>query len=190
MTSWIITHQAPLSVEFFRQEYWSGLPKPSSRGSSRPRDRTCVSCISCIDRWILYHCASREAPRFMFFWLYSGELPRMETGPALPYHSKEDGCLPPLSHQVLTTSPCVGHCPCPIFAKKDTEFQSDSVTYLMIPAAESSAHMFLLQCAAYLDFPKDYSSGPQMFQKVNFLSVYLSWEMKGKDPSVTSGLRA
>ena len=28
---------------------------PSSRGSSQPRDRTHVSCISCIGRWILYH---------------------------------------------------------------------------------------------------------------------------------------
>ena len=55
------------------------------------------------------------------------------------------------------------------------------MTYSMTPAAESRARMFPLQCAAYLDFPKDYSSGPQMFQKVNFLSVYLSWEMKGKD---------
>ena len=24
-----IAHQAPLSMEFFRQEYWSGLPLPS-----------------------------------------------------------------------------------------------------------------------------------------------------------------
>ena len=31
----------------------------SSRGSSRPRDRTHVSCIG---RWILYLCANREAP--------------------------------------------------------------------------------------------------------------------------------
>ena len=29
----------------------------SSRGSSWPRDRTCLSCISCIGRQILYHCA-------------------------------------------------------------------------------------------------------------------------------------
>ena len=28
---------------------------PFSRGSSQPRDRTCVSYISCIGRWILYH---------------------------------------------------------------------------------------------------------------------------------------
>ena len=34
-----------------------------SRGSSRPRDGTCVSCISCIGRWILYHWAMREASK-------------------------------------------------------------------------------------------------------------------------------
>ena len=33
----------------------------SSRGSSPPRDRTCVSCISCVSMWILYHWAHWEA---------------------------------------------------------------------------------------------------------------------------------
>ena len=28
-TPWTVTHQAPLSMEFSRQEYWSGLPFPS-----------------------------------------------------------------------------------------------------------------------------------------------------------------
>ena len=28
---------------------------PSSRGSSQPRDQTCVSYISCTGRWVLYH---------------------------------------------------------------------------------------------------------------------------------------
>ena len=28
-TPWIVAHQAPLSVGFPRQEYWSGLPFPS-----------------------------------------------------------------------------------------------------------------------------------------------------------------
>ena len=28
---WIITHQAPLSMGFFRQEYWSGVPFPPPR---------------------------------------------------------------------------------------------------------------------------------------------------------------
>ena len=31
VTPWIITHQAPLSMGFFRQEYWSGLPLPPPR---------------------------------------------------------------------------------------------------------------------------------------------------------------
>ena len=42
---WTVTRQAPLSMGFSRQEYWSGLPFPSW---------TCVSCISCVDRQILY----------------------------------------------------------------------------------------------------------------------------------------
>ena len=29
VTPWILVHQAPLSMEFSRQEYWSGLPFPS-----------------------------------------------------------------------------------------------------------------------------------------------------------------
>ena len=38
----------------------------SSRGSSQPRDRTCISCIG---RWILYHWTTREA-----LWPSSGYL--------------------------------------------------------------------------------------------------------------------
>ena len=29
MTPWTVAHQAPLSMEFSRKEYWSGLPFPS-----------------------------------------------------------------------------------------------------------------------------------------------------------------
>ena len=29
-TPWTVARQAPLSMEFLRQEYWSGLPLPSS----------------------------------------------------------------------------------------------------------------------------------------------------------------
>ena len=28
-TLWTVTHQAPLSLEFFRQEYWNWLPFPT-----------------------------------------------------------------------------------------------------------------------------------------------------------------
>ena len=53
-TQWTVAHQAPLSMEFSRQEYWSGLPFPPPGESSWPRGWTCVSCISCIGKWILY----------------------------------------------------------------------------------------------------------------------------------------
>ena len=36
-----------LSMGFSRQEYWSGLPMPSSRGSSQPMDGIQVSHIAC-----------------------------------------------------------------------------------------------------------------------------------------------
>ena len=47
-------------MEFFRQEYWNGLPFFSTRESSRPRDLTSVSCVSCF------------ASRF-FTWWTTGE---------------------------------------------------------------------------------------------------------------------
>ena len=50
-----VAHQAPLSVGFSRQEYWSGLPFPT------PGNGTRVSCVSCIGRRILDHSATWEA---------------------------------------------------------------------------------------------------------------------------------
>ena len=47
-------HQAPLSMEFSRQEYWS-IAIPYSKGSSRPRDQTSISCGACTGRQVLYH---------------------------------------------------------------------------------------------------------------------------------------
>ena len=35
-TPWIVAHQALLSMGFFRQEYWSGLPFPSPGDISDP----------------------------------------------------------------------------------------------------------------------------------------------------------
>ena len=65
---WTVAHQAPLSMEFSRQKIlglvslqvfqtgMSGQVSLSySRGCFQPRHGTRVSCISCIDRQILYH---------------------------------------------------------------------------------------------------------------------------------------
>ena len=60
-TPWIVAHQAPLSMGFPRQEYWSGLLFPSPRESSWLRDQIHISCISCTGRQILYHRATWEA---------------------------------------------------------------------------------------------------------------------------------
>ena len=46
MTPWTIDHQIPLSIDFSRQQHWSGLPFSFSRGSSRLRDWTQVSCVA------------------------------------------------------------------------------------------------------------------------------------------------
>ena len=58
-TPWTIACPAPLSMEFLtRILEWAAS---SSRGSSQPRDRIHISCVSCIGRRILYHWATWEA---------------------------------------------------------------------------------------------------------------------------------
>ena len=44
--------------EIFQTRILEWVAMPSSRGSSRPRDRTRISCVCCIGRWILYHWAT------------------------------------------------------------------------------------------------------------------------------------
>ena len=45
-TPWTLAHQAPLSMGFPRQEYWSGLSSPPPGESSQPRDQTQVYHIA------------------------------------------------------------------------------------------------------------------------------------------------
>ena len=37
---WTVAYQAPLSMEFYRQEYWSGLPFPSPGDLPNPGTET------------------------------------------------------------------------------------------------------------------------------------------------------
>ena len=54
-----VVHKAPLPMEYLRQARILELVAISfSRGSSRSRDQTRISCVSCICRWILYHCVT------------------------------------------------------------------------------------------------------------------------------------
>ena len=45
VTPWTVAHQAPLSMGFPRQEYWSGLTFLSPGESSRLRGQIHISCI-------------------------------------------------------------------------------------------------------------------------------------------------
>ena len=54
VTPWTVNHQAPLSMEFSRQEYWSGL-HCSPPGDLPNSGTETASYISCIGRWILHH---------------------------------------------------------------------------------------------------------------------------------------
>jgi len=60
-TPWTVASQAPLSMGFSRQEYWSGVAISFSRGSSWPRDWTHVFYVSCITGGFFTDWATRNA---------------------------------------------------------------------------------------------------------------------------------
>ena len=75
VTPQTVAHQSPLSVEFSRKEYWNGLPFPTPRLSSHPRDWTHVSSVSCICRQILHLLSHQGAPNSLslsFSLLWNG----------------------------------------------------------------------------------------------------------------------
>ena len=61
-TPWIVAHQAPLSMGFFRREYRSGLPFPPPGGlpdgRTEPESPACVSCIGRQIPYLLSHLGS------------------------------------------------------------------------------------------------------------------------------------
>ena len=60
-TPWTVAYQAPPSMGFSRQEYWSGLPLPSPGDLPDPGIKTAFPASSFIGRRTLYHCATWEA---------------------------------------------------------------------------------------------------------------------------------
>ena len=60
VTPRIVARQSPLTMGFFQARILERVAMPSSRGPSRPRDRTHISYVSCFGRQVLYHGASRE----------------------------------------------------------------------------------------------------------------------------------
>ena len=61
VTLWTVAHQAPLSMEFSRQEYWSGLPFPPPGIFPTQGSNPCLlHLLRC--RQVLYSWATGEAP--------------------------------------------------------------------------------------------------------------------------------
>ena len=65
VTPWTVAHQAPLPMDFSRQEYWSRLPFSSPGDLPNPG----IEPISCIGRWILFCLSHLGSPSKLIQWL-------------------------------------------------------------------------------------------------------------------------
>ena len=54
-TLWTGGHQAPLSMGFSRQEYWTGLPFPTPGDLPDPEIEPLSLYVSCVGSPVLYH---------------------------------------------------------------------------------------------------------------------------------------
>ena len=54
---WTVACQARLSMEFYRHEYWSGLPFPTPELLPNPGIEPISLHVSCVGKKILYDCA-------------------------------------------------------------------------------------------------------------------------------------
>ena len=68
-TLWTVAHQAPLSIGFSGQEYWSGLPCPPLGDFPHPRIDTVSPAAPCIEGGLF----TAEPPRKPFLLVVSGK---------------------------------------------------------------------------------------------------------------------
>jgi len=69
-TPWICSPLGSSVHRIFQAGILEWVAISFSRGFSRPRDQTCIPCISCIGRQILYHCATWEPIFSITFHFY------------------------------------------------------------------------------------------------------------------------
>ena len=69
VTPWTVTHQAPLSVGFSRQEYWNWLPRPPPRDlpdpGIEPGSLTSPAVVDCFLSFFSTSTTSWEAPKLV-----------------------------------------------------------------------------------------------------------------------------
>ena len=77
-TLWTVAHQASLSVEFSRQEYWSGLPCPSPQDLPYPGVEAASLYVSCVGRQVLYRWCHLGSQYYMWHLFQSSSIPVMD----------------------------------------------------------------------------------------------------------------
>ena len=77
VTPWTVAHQAPLAMEFSRQEYWSGLPFPSP--GDLPNPGTDPASPALADGFPLHHLGSATQVHTAIKWWHFDLHPGSET---------------------------------------------------------------------------------------------------------------
>ena len=104
MTPRTVAHQAPLSMAFSRQEYWSGLPRPPPRDLPNPGMEPASLASPALARGFVTTSATWEAPRNRWKCRLRGDSPPSAS------------CSFPLSHR----------CPCVTSQLPGTQHAPDS----------------------------------------------------------------
>ena len=99
MTPWTVALQAPLSMGFPRQEYWSGLPFPPSGDLPDPGIKPASLVSHCIDTRILYYCTTWEAPLCSISSVQFSSVAQSCLTLCDPMDCSTPGC--PVHHQLL-----------------------------------------------------------------------------------------
>ena len=124
-TSWTVAYQAPLSVEYSRQEYWSGLPCSTLPGASVRN-----SAMAKVMRKEASAYAKRDqaSGNPLFQSIY----PQNQSPPTL------------LLYALTYTSDFMGGCPPPPLSEKELTSSSKSIK---IPGYDKSVSIYKLLCS-------------------------------------------
>ena len=99
MTTWIVAHQAALSMRFSRQEYWSGLPFPSPENLPHPGTELVSLTSPALAGEFFTTSATWETPNFhwlsilhMVMYMFQCYFPKSST-PLLPLPCPKCPCV-------------------------------------------------------------------------------------------------
>ena len=177
-TQWTITCQAPLSMEFPRQECWSGLPFPSPGDLPNPGMEPTFLVAPVLVSGFLTTCATWEAPNFVKY---------IEVNLTYPVHSPSVSVSPEQAFPPSLPGHLPCQCPCPSnFWHTQTHPASLSESVHLnfgysSPTSKQSPHSLLLPSFKMensrrdLDFHVVYSKGPCFKKRTGGISPSVQW---------------